>query len=163
MEPAMGTEPAAPDSAVVGPVDERIGGLDIGLLLIRVLPGVVFILHGMQKLFGALGGPGLHGFADYLASMGVPEPLFAATLAAGFEFVGGLSLLSGIGARILAIPLFFDMAVACMLAHRHAFFLNNGGMEYALTLAFIMLGIAILGPGRITIPEAIRVTKRPRA
>jgi putative oxidoreductase len=159
----MGTEPVAPEPAVVGASDARITGLDMGLLLIRVIPGVVFTLHGMQKLFGTFGGSGLHGFADYLANVGVPEPLFAAVLAAGFEFVGGLSLVSGIGARILAIPLFFDMAVACMLVHRRSFFIQNGGMEYPLMLAFIMLGIAILGPGRITILEAIRVTRSRRA
>lgn len=159
----MGIEPVTPDPAVVGPVDVRISGLDIGLLLIRVMPGVVFMLHGMQKLFGAFGGPGLQGFADYLATMGVPTALVAATVAAVVEFVGGLSLLSGIGVRQLAILLFFDMAVACMLVHRHAFFLQKGGMEYPLMLAFIMLGIAVIGPGRITIPKAIRVTTSRRA
>jgi putative oxidoreductase len=156
----MRSESTAANAVPAEPV--TITASDIGLLLIRVLPAVAFILHGMQKLFGAFGGPGLQGFAGYLASMGVPTALLAAVLAAGVEFVGGLALLTGIGARLLAILLFFDMAVACMLVHRHAFFLQNGGMEYALTLAFVMLGIALIGPGRITIPGVMRATMNRR-
>ena len=156
----MQSEPTAGSAASAEPV--TITASDIGLLLIRVLPAVAFTLHGMQKLFGAFGGPGLQGFTGYLASMGVPSAPLAAILAAGVEFVGGLALLTGIGTRSLAILLFFDMAVACMLVHRHAFFLQNGGMEYALTLALTMLGIALLGPGQITIPGAIRTVRNRR-
>lgn len=115
---------------------------DTGLLLMRLMLAVVFLYHGGQKLFG-----GLEGFAGYLGSMGVPAPQVAAFLAAASEFVGGLVLLAGIGFRYALPPLVFTMLVASFKAHGGKFSIQDGGMEYALTLGVMVLGLILTGPG----------------
>ena len=64
--------------------------LDLGLLLIRVVLGLIFAAHGAQKLFGWFGGYGLAGTGGFMESLGFrPGKTFAAEAALG-EFVGGL-------------------------------------------------------------------------
>lgn len=152
----MSAESAIPETPGTSPVTAGLTNLDVGLFLIRLLPGIVFVFHGSQKLFGWFGGSGMTKFAEFLANQGVPSPAVAATIAALVEFLGGLALITGIGMRVMSLLLFFNMAVASLLVHRHAFSAQHGGMEYPLTLAFIALGLAIAGPGSMTLPAAFR-------
>lgn len=129
---------------------------DVGLLLIRVLPGVVFTYHGSQKVFGAFGGPGIEGFAGWLASMNVPMPTVNAWAAGLTEFLGGIALILGLGVRIVGLPLTITMLVAAFMVHGKAFSAQNNGMEYPLTLAFVAAGLALTGAGRISLGALIR-------
>lgn len=115
---------------------------DLGLLLIRLMVGVVFVYHGQGKLFG-----GLEGFAGALQSMGVPAPQLAAWAAALSEFLGGLVLIAGVAFRYALWPLVFTMLVASFKAHGGRFSLQDGGMEFALTLGVVVAGLALTGPG----------------
>jgi putative oxidoreductase len=124
---------------------------DVGLLFIRVMLGIVFIFHGSQKLFGLFGGYGIEGTAGWMGSIGIPFPTVNAILAGGTEFFGGLLLITGIMARLAAIPLMFTMLVASFVAHGSAFDIQKGGMEYPLTLAVVLLGLALIGPGNIAL------------
>ncbi|MCZ6836581.1 MAG: DoxX family protein [Planctomycetota bacterium] len=133
---------------------------DTALLLIRIMLGVVFVFHGSQKLFGAFGGPGIEGFSGFLESLEVPMPLFSAWLASLAEFVGGLSLLLGLGVRLLAIPLVFTMGVAIFKTSGDAFDLQKGGMEYPLTLAVITLALALAGAGRFSLDQVVLKKRR---
>jgi len=120
--------------------------VDLGLLLMRAMVGVVFVFHGGQKLFGLFGGYGLEATAGWMESVGIPFPMLSATLAGAAEFLGGLALITGFGARLLAIPLTITMLVASSLAT--GFDAQQGGMEYPLTLAFVAAALALTGPGR---------------
>lgn len=124
---------------------------DAGLLLIRLMVGVVFIFHGSQKLFGVFGGPGLQGFSGFLETLKVPFPYLSAVLAGCAEFFGGLALFTGVGLRLLAVPLAFTMLVASFTAHAGKFSLQEGGMEYSLTLCVVVIGLALTGSGRWTL------------
>ena len=141
----------------------RLTSPDAGLLVLRAWLGLVGILHGSQKLFGAFGGGGIRGFAEGLEKMNVPVPTVAAYAAALAEFVGGLLVALGIFPRIAAIPFLFTMLVAWGKAHQGKFFAQNGGGEYALTLAVGLLVIIIAGPGRYTLPALIRRAQTERA
>ena len=122
---------------------------DLGLLLMRLMLGVVFVFHGGQKLFGLFGGHGLDATAGWMDSIGIPFPMLSATLAGSAEFFGGLALVSGVGARWMAVPLAFTMFVA---ASTHTGFDGSGGgMEYPLTLAVLSAGLALTGPGRLVV------------
>ena len=135
--------------------------MDVGLLLLRLIAGAVFLFHGSQKLFGAFDGHGIEGFAGVLAQMQIPMPLFAAYLSACTEFFGGLALLLGLGVRIASVPLVINMLVAAFTVHAGKFDSTKGGMEYPLTLAFLVAALAFTGPGQISVATLFR--PRPRA
>jgi putative oxidoreductase len=125
--------------------------LDAGLLVIRIAVAIVFLYHGSQKLFGAFEGSGLGKFAGMLQQMGIPIPYLSAVLAACAEFFGGLLLLLGIAVRVAVIPMIFTMLVAIVKVHSGAFSLQHKGMEYALTLGLVLLGLGLTGPGRFVV------------
>ena len=112
---------------------------DLGCLIIRLMIGAVFVFHGSQKLFGWFEGPGLVEFAKGLESMKIPYPAYAAVLAAGAEMLGGLALITGLGMRLMVVPMVVTMGVACYTAHAHTFSMHKGGMEYPLTLGVVMI------------------------
>lgn len=123
---------------------------DSGLLAIRLMIGWVFIFHGSQKLFAWFGGGGIDGTAQFMNNLGIPLPTLSALAAGGTEFVGGLALLTGLFLRWVSAPLAFTMLVAAFTAHWGAFAVTAGGMEYPLTLAVIVAGLGLIGPGRFT-------------
>jgi putative oxidoreductase len=123
----------------------------IGLLFIRAVVGVVFVYHGAQKLFGLFGGKGIAGFTENLKAMNFPMPEINAWLAGGAEFFGGILLILGLFTRLASVPLLITMLVAVFVVHRNAFGLPNNGMEYALTLGCVLVGIGLLGPGRFSL------------
>lgn len=133
----------------------------IGLLFIRAMVGVVFVYHGAQKLFGAFEGPGMEKFTQGIVAMGLPMPELNAYLAAGSEFFGGLLLIAGLLTRLASIPLLVTMLVASFVVHKDAFSLQHKGMEYSLTLACVLVGIALLGPGCFSLDALLFGRKRP--
>lgn len=125
--------------------------MDAGLLAMRAMVGVVFFFHGSQKLFAWFGGPGMHGTADFMATMGIPLPHVSAVLVGATEFFGGLALLVGLATRLVTVPMIFSMLVAVFVVHRHAFSAQQGGMEYPLTLAVVLFGLGLTGAGRFSV------------
>ena len=131
---------------------------DIALLLVRAMLAVVFIYHGSQKLFGWFGGHGLSGTAAFMESIGIPLPMISTLLAGSAEFFGGIVLLLGVGARIAAVPIAFTMLVGIITVHNSAFAVSAGGMEYALTLGVMLITLALMGPGRLTVARLLPQT-----
>lgn len=129
---------------------------DLALLLIRAVLGVVFIFHGGQKLFGLFGGSGLEATAAWMGGIGIPLPMVSALMAGSAEFFGGVALLVGVGVRLAAVPMAFTMVVAILSAHRGAFDARAGGMEYPLTLAVVLVALALLGGGRFGLGQMLR-------
>ncbi|BDC35065.1 hypothetical protein Noda2021_10230 [Candidatus Dependentiae bacterium Noda2021] len=116
------------------------------LLLVRLVVGSVFLLHGAQKVFGLFGGPGLDGFGSYIASLGLPVTL--GHLAAIFELVAGIMLVFGIATELGALMTIPVMKVAIYLVHwSNGYFIQNQGYEYALNLLLLAAAIIIGGPG----------------
>jgi putative oxidoreductase len=87
------------------------------LLLGRLLIGILYLPSGFGKLTG-IHGPGLEGFAHYLAGKGVPGPAIAwAVVAAAIEFFGSLALILGFQTRLVALLLAAFTIVAAILGH----------------------------------------------
>ncbi len=126
-----------------------------GVTILRVVVGVVFLVHGAQKLF-AIGMPGVAGF---LGSLGVPVPMLSAVVVSWVEFLGGLALLLGLLTRWAAIPLAIDMVVALLTVHLWGGFFVPKGVEFALTLLAACLALAGLGSGALSI-DAVRARSR---
>jgi putative oxidoreductase len=130
--------------------------LDLALLIFRLAGASVFLYHGSAILFGAFGGPGIHGLAGFMHFS-----LLTAFLVGLAQFAGGLALLTGVFIRVGALCIMIVMAGAIFLVHLpHGFNIAQGGMEYALTQFLFAVGILLAGPGSYSLagilPPALR-------
>ncbi|RFU39463.1 DoxX family protein [Actinomadura logoneensis] len=140
---------------------------DAGLLLGRLVLGVVFIAHGWQK-FHHYGHANVTKMFD---GLGIPLPSLAAFYATWVELAGGVALIVGVLVPLVGLLLFADMAGALWFAHSdHGFFSEKGGYEYVLVLGVLSLLVALAGPGRLSLDallggalkrEAVRDERRP--
>ncbi|MCQ9392240.1 DoxX family protein [Pseudomonas viridiflava] len=127
-----------------------------GLTILRVIVGIAFIAHGSQKLFGAFGGYGLEGTAQYMESLGLTPGCLMALLSGGAEFFGGLGLLVGLLARPAAALVTVLLLVAIFTVHiGNGFFMANNGFEYALALLGGALAVLIEGAGKLSLDRLI--------
>jgi putative oxidoreductase len=122
-----------------------------GLLIIRVITGIIFMAHGGQKLFQY----GLAGVTESFTQMGVPLPGITAPLVAIIEFFGGFALVIGLLTRLAALGLAIDMLGAIVLVHLAGGFFLPAGYEFALALFGASLGLAVGGPGILSVDEGI--------
>ncbi len=121
-------------------------------LALRLALGSVFIGHGAQKLFGWWGGHGFQATANHFESnLGLAPGALHAALAGGGQFFGGILLLLGLGTRFAAAQGAVIMAVATWTVHRSAFFLQNNGMEFALTLLLVAVALVFSGGGALSL------------
>ncbi len=121
-----------------------------GLTILRITVGIVFLVHGYQKLFHM----GFHGVAAFFSHAGIPLPLVSAVIVTLVEFVGGIMLVAGIGVRVAAALNAVDMAVAVFFVHlKHGFGAQNGGFEYPLTLLAATLCLALSGGGMFSLKK----------
>lgn len=112
--------------------------------LLRVGTGLLFLQHGLMKLFGWFGGTQV----QLTSMMGVAGIL---------EFVGGILLIVGLFTRPVAIILAGEMAVAYLIAHhpRGGWPIENEG-ELALLYALIFAYLATHGAGPYSVDAARR-------
>ena len=121
-------------------------------LPLRGVLGVVFIAHGLQKVAGLFGGPGIEGFSAMLSNLGFAPPVFWAYLVGYIEFLGGICLLIGAFTRIAAGLLFINMLVAMLKVHlSHGLFISSGGYEYTLVIMSVCLSLIIQGGGKLSL------------
>jgi putative oxidoreductase len=118
-----------------------------GIAVLRVVVGMVFLVHGGQKLFVF----GFGGVAAFLGQVGIPAPGLAAVILTAVEFLGGLALLLGLFTRWAAIPLAIVMLVAILTVHLKAGFFLPNGYEFALTLLGANVALALLGSGEASV------------
>jgi putative oxidoreductase len=112
--------------------------------VLRIIAGLLFMQHGVQKLFGWLGGQQM----ELASLMGV---------AGVFEAVGGLLIVIGLLTRPVALLLLGEMLYAYLFVHLPQGFwpIQNGG-ELAALYAIIFMYLAVAGPGRLSIDHARR-------
>ncbi len=125
---------------------------NIALLALRIMMATIFVFHGSQKLFGCFGGYGLAATGQYMESIGIPFGTANAFLAGSTEFFGGLLLLSGVLVRYVSVPMVFTMLIAAFVGHS-GFDIQQGGMEYPLTLAVVLASLGLQGPGDWTLAK----------
>ena len=113
--------------------------------ILRIGAGLLFMQHGLQKLFGLLGGFG--------GTPGATAPLMSLMGLAGvLEFAGGLLLVLGLFVRPVALILAMEMIVAYVQAHlpNGGFPVQNGG-ELALLYALVFFFLAARGAGPVSV------------
>ncbi|MEP6645417.1 MAG: DoxX family protein [Acidobacteriaceae bacterium] len=127
-----------------------------GLTILRVIVGVVFVVHGWQKVFVF----GFHGVTAMFGHMGVPAPAIAAPLIALIELIGGAALILGFGTRVASLLLAADMAGAILFVHFKNGFFGPKGFEYPLTLLAACLCLALAGGGASSMEGMVGRRKR---
>jgi putative oxidoreductase len=127
--------------------------VEYGLLLLRLVVGLVFVGHGSQKLFGWFGGGGPAGTAAFFSSLGYRVPAVMAIVVGLSELGGGLLLASGLLTPSAALLLTVVMLNAIATVVWPKGFL--GGYEFELTLMTVALALTATGPGRISLDRAI--------
>jgi len=134
-----------------------------GAALLRLILGVIFVMHGYYAL--AVLGPGTA--AGYVVRMGYPA--FLADALAWYLILvhglGGLLIIVGLWTRVIALLQVPIMASALFLLHlAQGFFVRAtlidspagprptvGGYEYELLVLVATLALALLGPGATSI------------
>src|ERR671911_1878610 len=130
--------------------------IDVGLLVLRLVLGVIFIGHGAQKLFGSFGGPRISGCAKMLDQLGVKSAKPMAVLAGLAEFVGGILVMLGFLTPVAALALIGVMIVAVLTVHlKNGFFVTSGGYEFNLALAGMAFTLLIVGAGAYSLDSVL--------
>jgi putative oxidoreductase len=128
---------------------------DAGLLILRVVVGGTFLVHGLDKLID------LSVTESYFASLDIPAPGLMPPFVAATETVGGALLLLGLTTRLVALALAGDMFVALLTEHiGDGFFVNEGGGEFVLVLGSASLALVLRGACRFSADAAFGVTRR---
>lgn len=124
------------------------------LLAVRVYWGWQFMQTGWGKFHR------IPQVIEFFTSLGIPAPALNAYFVSGLELVGGLMLLLGLGGRLIALPLVFDMVVAYLTADREALgsiFSDPGKFYNADPFTFLMASLIVLifGSGLFSIDALI--------
>ena len=119
-----------------------------GLLVARLVLGLLLVAHGAQKLFGWFGGYGLAGTGGFFESIGFrPGRAFAAAASLA-EIAGGLLLALGLLGPVGPALIISVMIVAAISVHwEHGVFATTNGIEVPLLYATGALALALTGYG----------------
>ncbi|MFD6895607.1 DoxX family protein [Rhodococcus sp. NPDC060086] len=160
--------------AAAGPVDTgeppvvkaRRGTLDLGLLVLRLAVGGILIAHGLQKLVGLWGGPGLDGFEELLREAGYQQPGILAIVGAVGELAAGAFLVLGLLTPLAAAAIVAIMINAVLFKHELApgvqfFAAEQTGFEFEALLAAAAVALTLTGPGRIAVDGPRKWATRP--
>jgi putative oxidoreductase len=116
-----------------------------GNTLLRIVVGVVFVMHGWLKL-----SQGFHNVGGFLGSLGIPYPTVAAVVVTALELLGGVALILGLFTRLVATLFAIEMVVAIFVYHiKKGFFLP--GIEFVLTLLAANLSLLLGGAGALSV------------
>ncbi len=130
--------------------------LDSGLLLLRLVVGLMVAAHGAQKLFGWFGGGGIAGTQKMTQGMNVHPSLFWAWVSALDEFVGGLLTALGLLMPLGPLMIIANMLVAILYVHgKNGFWNTNRGIEFPLLLSTNALVLGLIGAGAYSIDALI--------
>jgi putative oxidoreductase len=119
---------------------------DVAPLVLRVVAGLVFLMHGLQKTAD------IAGFTGFLSTLGVPMPVLLGWLVVILEVGGGIALIVGFMTHWISKFLVVVMIVAIFLVHTgNGFFVQKGGYEFALLLLASTISLMITGAGKWSI------------
>ena len=114
---------------------------DLGLLIIRIAAGLVFFIHGYEKL------QNIDGTIRLIELLGLGGAEVAYGIA-WLEVLGGLAFILGIATRVFGVLFGVEMAVAVIsIGNAYGFH----GYEFPMLLSLISFGLALAGSGRFSV------------
>lgn len=121
----------------------------LGMTILRVTVGGLFVGHGTQKLFGWFGGDGPEATGGFFQEKLGLRPGKQHAIAAGAAEAGGGALLAaGLFTPVGALLTSSTMATAIRLVHaRKGVWSTQGGFEYNAVLMAAAFAITAAGPG----------------
>jgi putative oxidoreductase len=125
--------------------------LGLGLLVLRLALGLVFVVHGGQKLF--VMGPAATG--GMLGQMGIPGASLFGPVLSIVEPLAGVAIILGLLTRLAAFAVAVDMLGALLFVHvKHGFFVPRG-IEFPMMLCASAVALIALGAGPFSVDHAI--------
>jgi putative oxidoreductase len=135
--------------------------VNLGLLVLRLTVGLLFMGHGAQKLWGLFGGHGLEGTGGFFEGLGLRPGRFHASLAGIAELSGGLMLALGLLTPLAAAILSAVMLMAIWTVHaKKGLWATEGGYEYNLVLLASAFAVTAVGPGRWSLDHVLGISNR---
>lgn len=132
--------------------------VDLSLLIARVIVGLIFFVHGAQKLLGWYGGKGLAVTVSNEPPFGMGPIGYPVSIG---ECLGGLGIMVGFLSRFSAASNIVIMIGAIVLHHgKNGLLMQYGGFEYNLALIGLLAPIMLCGPGQFSIGRFLPLPKQ---
>ncbi|MEU6883227.1 DoxX family protein [Streptomyces sp. NPDC046712] len=135
--------------------------MDTGILILRLLVGLLVAGHGVQKISSHLGGRGLDGGAEEFRADGFRGGVLTALAAGGGQIGSGLLLAAGLVTPLAATGAIGVMTVALTVKWHNGLWVQNDGYEYPLVLIGAATSLAATGPGAWSLDAALGLTPYP--
>ncbi|WP_030396168.1 DoxX family protein [Kitasatospora purpeofusca] len=135
--------------------------MDTGILILRLLAGLLVAGHGVQKISSHLGGKGLEGGTEEFRADGFRGGVVTALAAGGGQIGSGLLLAAGFLTPLAATGVIGVMTVALTVKWHHGLWVQNDGYEYPLVLIGTAAALAATGPGAWSLDAALGLTPYP--
>ena len=129
--------------------------MNTGLLVLRLVIGLLLVGHGTQKLVGFFGGPGLAGAGGFFHSLGFRPGRPMAIVAGVSEAGAGLFLALGLFTPLASTAIIGTLMVAGSVHWAKGLWGQNGGYETPLLYATAAAALAFTGPGAYSLDNAL--------
>ncbi len=130
----------------------------LGLLVLRLVIGLTVAGHGLQKLFGWWGGPGMTTWTAAMTRQRLRPPIAWAWISMAAEVAGGIGFAVGLLTPLPGLAIAASMLVAIALVHwPKGFWTSKGGYEFNLSILAAVYAIAFTGPGAYSLDAALRI------
>ncbi|MFD7874529.1 DoxX family protein [Streptomyces sp. NPDC059766] len=129
--------------------------MNTGLLILRLVTGLLFAGHGIQKVSHRLGGHGIEGGAAEFRADGFRGGRLTAAAAGFGQITAGLLLCAGALTPLAAAVAAGVMTVAATVKWRNGLWVQHDGYEYPLVLITLPAVLTLTGPGRWSADRAL--------
>jgi putative oxidoreductase len=131
-------------------------GIEIGLLLLRLVTGLLWVGHGTQKLFGWFGARRRGTLEGEFTHFGYHPPLLFGYLAGTTETAAGLLLAAGLATPVAGgLLACVSMQAIAAVKLPNGMWIQDDGCEYLVILVALGVGLAFIGAGNLSLDSAL--------